>query len=194
MTQSLQGKSVIVTGASKGIGKGIARVFARDGGAKVLIVSRNLKEAEATAKEIGHGASGFAADVTKPAEMAAMAKAAVDRHGGLDVLCANAGMFPQVKLEDMTEAQWDETQATNLKGTFLAVQACVPYLKKSDQGRVVITLVDHRPGDRFPWLGALRRHQSRAARLHAHRLHRAGEVWDHCQRSSARQHHHRRLG
>src|ERR1700759_1166406 len=133
MTQSLQGKSVIVTGASKGIGKGIARVFAQAGGARVLVVSRNLKEAEATAKEIGHGASGFAADVTRRADMEAMAKAAADRHGGLAVLCANAGMFPQVKLEERTEAQWDETQATNLKGTFLAVQACLPYLKKSSQ-------------------------------------------------------------
>ncbi|HVT53462.1 MAG TPA: 3-oxoacyl-ACP reductase FabG [Dongiaceae bacterium] len=150
MTQSLQGKSVIVTGASKGIGKGIARVFAQAGGAKVLVVSRNLKEAEATAKEIGHGASGFAADVTRPADMAAMAKAAADRHGGLDVLCANAGMFPQVKLEEMTEAQWDETQATNLKGCFLSVQACVPYLKKSKQGRVVITSSITGPVTGFP--------------------------------------------
>lgn len=150
MTESLKGKSVIVTGASKGIGKGIARVFAQAGGAKVLVVSRNLKEAEATAKEIGNGASGFAADVTKPSDMAAMAKAAADRHGGLDVLCANAGMFPQVKLEEMTAEQWDETQATNLKGTFLSVQACVPYLKKSAQGRVVITSSITGPVTGFP--------------------------------------------
>src|SRR6478735_5151988 len=101
-TSSLQGKSVIVTGASKGIGKGIARVFAQAGGAKVLVVSRNLKEAEAAAKEFGNGASGFAADVTKPEDMAAMAKAANERYGGVDVLCANAGQFPQIKLEDMT--------------------------------------------------------------------------------------------
>ncbi|HVM82388.1 MAG TPA: 3-oxoacyl-ACP reductase FabG [Candidatus Binatia bacterium] len=139
MTTSLKGKSVIVTGASKGIGKGIARVFARDGGAKVLVVSRHLKEAEATAREIGHGASGFAADVTKPDDMAAMAKAAAERHGGLDVLCANAGIFPQAMLEEMTVAQWDETLGTNLKGTFLSVQACIPYLKKSGQGRIVLT-------------------------------------------------------
>jgi 3-oxoacyl-[acyl-carrier protein] reductase len=150
MTTSLKGKSVIVTGASKGIGKGIARVFAEAGGAKVLVVSRHLAEAEAAAKEIGNGASGFAADVTKPAEMAAMAKAAAERHGGIDVLCANAGMFPQAKLEDMTAEQWDEVFGTNMKGTFLSVQACIPYLKKSGQGRVVITSSITGPVTGFP--------------------------------------------
>src|SRR3954469_1360662 len=152
MTASLKGKSVIVTGASKGIGKGIARVFAQAGGAKVLVISRNLKEAEAAAKDFGNGASGFAADVTKPEDMAAMAKAAADRHGGVDVLCANAGVFPQVKLEEMTAQQWDDTFAVNLKGTFLAVQACVPYLKKSKQGRVVITSSITGPVTGFPGL------------------------------------------
>lgn len=149
-TSSLQGKSVIVTGASKGIGKGIARVFARDGGAKVLVVSRHLKEAEAAAKEFGNGASGFAADVTKPEDMAAMAKAANDRYGGIDVLCANAGVFPQVKLEEMTPDQWDGTFAINVKGCFLSVQACVPYLKQSGQGRVVITSSITGPVTGFP--------------------------------------------
>jgi len=150
MTTSLQGKSVIVTGATKGIGKGIARVFARDGGARVLIVSRHQAEADAVAKELGHGASGFAADVTKPEQMAAMAKAAAERHGGIDVLCANAGVFPQVKLEEMTAQQWDDTFAVNLKGCFLSVQACMPYLKKSSQGRVVLTSSITGPVTGFP--------------------------------------------
>jgi 3-oxoacyl-[acyl-carrier protein] reductase len=150
MSTSLQGKSVIVTGASKGIGKGIARVFAQAGGAKVLVVSRHLAEAEATAKEIGNGASGFAADVTQPAQMAAMAMAAAERHGGIDVLCANAGMFPQSKLEEMTTDEWDEVFGTNMKGTFLSVQACIPYLKKSGQGRVVITSSITGPVTGFP--------------------------------------------
>ncbi|HVZ00588.1 MAG TPA: 3-oxoacyl-ACP reductase FabG [Dongiaceae bacterium] len=149
-TSSLQGKSVVVTGASKGIGKGIARVFAQAGGAKVLVVSRHLEEAEATAREIGQGASGFAADVTKPEEMAAMAKAAAERYGGIDVLCANAGVFPQVKLEEMTSDQWDGTFAINVRGCFLSVQACVPYLKKSGQGRVVITSSITGPVTGFP--------------------------------------------
>jgi 3-oxoacyl-[acyl-carrier protein] reductase len=141
MSASLKGKSVIVTGGSKGIGKGIARVFAGFG-AKVLIAARNLKEAEAAAQELtkaGGTASAFAADVTKLADMQALAKAAVDRHGGLDVLCANAGIFPQAKIEEMSPETWDEVMNTNLKGTFLAIKAAVPHLKNSKQGRIVIT-------------------------------------------------------
>ena len=70
--------------------------------------------------------------------------------GNIDVLCANAGIFPQARLEDMTEAQWDEVSNTNLKGTFLSVQAAVPYLKKSDQGRIVITSSITGPVTGFP--------------------------------------------
>src|SRR5687768_652627 len=120
MHESLKGRSVVVTGASRGIGKGIARVFA-SAGAKVLVVSRHLHEAEACARELGHGASGFAADVTRLDSMEAMARAAGERHGGLDVLCANAGIFPQAKIEEMSSEQWDEVMAANLKGCFHAV-------------------------------------------------------------------------
>jgi 3-oxoacyl-[acyl-carrier protein] reductase len=141
MSASLKGKSVIVTGGSKGIGKGIARVFAGHG-AKVMIVARHLKDGEAAAQELGRAGgtvSAFAADVTKLSDMEAMAKAALERHGGLDILCANAGIFPQAKIEEMSPETWDEVMNTNLKGTFLAIKACVPYLKNSSQGRIVIT-------------------------------------------------------
>src|SRR5262245_42603583 len=141
MSASLKGKSVIVTGGSKGIGKGIARVFAGHG-AKVLIVARHLKDAEAAAEELSNGGAtvaAFAADVTKLSDMEAMAKAAVDRHGGLDVLCANTGIFPQTRIEEMSPESWDDVINTNLKGTFLAIKACVPHLKKSSQGRIIIT-------------------------------------------------------
>jgi 3-oxoacyl-[acyl-carrier protein] reductase len=150
--ESIKGKSVIVTGSSKGIGKGIARVFARHG-AKVLVVGRNLAAAEAAAGELGAmglTASAFAADVTRLADMEAMAKAAAERHGGIDVLCANAGMFPQQKIEEMTPEDWDAVQATNLKGTFLAVKACVPWLRKSGEGRIVITSSITGPVTGFP--------------------------------------------
>lgn len=141
LAESIKGKSVIVTGGSKGIGKGIARVFAEHG-AKVLIVARDGATAEAAAAEFakaGHVASSIAADVSDEGATIAMARAAAERHGGIDVLCANAGVFPMVRIEEMTTAQWDEVQAINLKGTFLSVQACLPYLKKSTQGRIVLT-------------------------------------------------------
>ena len=107
MFKSLGGQTAIVTGASKGIGKGIARCFA-DAGLNVLVVSRNLAEAENAAAELGGKASGFAADVTSATDCAGMAQTALDRYGRLDVLCANAGIFPAAKLGDMTSADFDQ--------------------------------------------------------------------------------------
>jgi 3-oxoacyl-[acyl-carrier protein] reductase len=149
MSQSLKGRSVAVTGGSKGIGKGIARVFA-NAGAKVAIIARHADQAEATAKEIGHGAFGVSGDVTSLASMEQAIKTVAAKSDGVDVLCANAGIFPPAKLEEMTDAIWDEVVDTNLKGTFHSVRAAVPYLKKSDQGRVVITSSITGPITGFP--------------------------------------------
>jgi 3-oxoacyl-[acyl-carrier protein] reductase len=149
MTQSLRGRSVAVTGGSKGIGKGIARVFA-EAGAKVAIIARHGDQAEAAAKEVGHGAIAVTGDVTSLASMEAAMKSIAPKQGGLDVLCANAGIFPPAKLEEMTPEQWDEVVDTNLKGTFLSIKAALPYLKKSDQGRIVITSSITGPVTGFP--------------------------------------------
>jgi 3-oxoacyl-[acyl-carrier protein] reductase len=149
MSQSLEGRSVAVTGASKGIGKGIARVFANSG-AKVGIIARHGDQAEAAAREIGHGAVGVAGDVTSLASLEQAIGKIAATHGGLDVLCANAGIFPAAKLEEMTGEQWDEVVDTNLKGTFLSIRAALPYLKKSGQGRIVITSSITGPITGFP--------------------------------------------
>lgn len=149
MFKSLEGRTAIVTGASKGIGKGIARCFA-EAGASVLVVSRNLAEAEKTAVEIGPKASGFAADITSAADCAAMAQAALDRHGGIDVLCANAGIFPAAKLGDMTADEFDQVMNTNLKGTFLSVTAVLPAMKARNRGRIVLTSSITGPITGFP--------------------------------------------
>jgi 3-oxoacyl-[acyl-carrier protein] reductase len=141
MLTSIAGRSVIVTGASKGIGKGIARVFASKGG-KVLVVARHKADADRTVDEIkssGGTAAAFVGDVTKPADMEKMAEAAVSLHGGIDILCANAGIFPAAKLKDMTAEDFDNVLGTNLKGTFLSVKACLPAMKRKGKGRIVIT-------------------------------------------------------
>ncbi len=152
MLTSVEGKSVIVTGASKGIGKGIAQVFARHG-AKVLVVARTGKDAEATAAEItgaGGAAAACSADVTSWDDMQAMAATAADQHGGIDVLCANAGIYPQTKVEEMDPSEWDHVMATNLKGSFLSIKACLPHLKKSGAGRIVLTSSITGPITGFP--------------------------------------------
>jgi 3-oxoacyl-[acyl-carrier protein] reductase len=149
MLTSISGRSVIVTGGSKGIGKGLARVFAQQG-AKVMVVARTLADAEATAAELGNGASGFSADVADWGQSQAMAAAAVERHGGLDFLCANAGVYPQTNIEDMDPSEWDLVMGTNLKGNFLSVKACLPALKASDQGRVILTSSITGPVTGFP--------------------------------------------
>lgn len=152
MSASLKNKSVIVTGASKGIGKGIARVFATHG-AKVLLVARTASEGEAAAAELratGATATFFAADVSKRDEVAAMIAKAVELHGALDVLCANAGAFPACKLADMTDEAWDGLFVTNVRSMMLCVQAALPALKKSTAPRVVVTSSITGPITGFP--------------------------------------------
>lgn len=138
MFEPLQGKTVIVTGASRGIGKGIALRFAA-AGLNTVVVSRSLAEAEAVAAQAGAQAIGVAADVSTPEGCAAMVAAAVARFGGVDILCANAGIFPAAKLAEMTGTDFDHVISTNLKSTFLSVQAVLPEMEKRGQGRVVIT-------------------------------------------------------
>jgi 3-oxoacyl-[acyl-carrier protein] reductase len=142
-------RSVIVTGGTKGIGKGIAKGFA-DAGYAVLVVSRNAAEADAVAKELGGGATGFAADVADTDSTKAMAEAALERYGAIDVLCANAGIFPAVKLGDMTAADFDHVIGVNLKGTFLSVSAVLPAMKAAGKGRIVLTSSITGPITGFP--------------------------------------------
>jgi 3-oxoacyl-[acyl-carrier protein] reductase len=134
-------RSVIVTGASKGIGKGMARVFAGKG-ARVLIAARDLAQADIVLDEIrsaGGIASAVPADVSRPEDCASMARAAVERHGGIDIVCCNAGIFPATRLGAMSVADWDQVLDINLKGTFLTVDACLPALKARGRGRIIVT-------------------------------------------------------
>ncbi|WP_432697853.1 3-oxoacyl-ACP reductase FabG [Marinobacterium sp. YM272] len=131
----------MVTGASKGIGLGIARVFAAQG-YKVAVVARHMEAAEQAVAGIvaaGGEAMAVAADVTDRASLKDAVEKVTAAFGGMDVLCANAGIFPSADLETMTEDDWDLVLNTNLKGMFNTVQAAIPALKKSSAGRIVVT-------------------------------------------------------
>jgi 3-oxoacyl-[acyl-carrier protein] reductase len=152
MFTSIAGRAVVVTGGSRGIGKGVASVFARSG-ARVLVTGRDEEAAKAAAAELGaDGAevSYVLADVSRREDCEAMAQAATDRLGGIDVLCANAGIFPDARLADMTEADIDQVLGTNLKGCILSVQACLPALTASGHGRVILTSSITGPITGFP--------------------------------------------
>ena len=142
MFTSLRGRSVIVTGGSKGIGKGIARAFVREG-ADVLIAARDETALRAAAEELGAGAEGrvetMVADVGKVDDCRRLAATALERFGRIDVLCANAGIFPDKPLAELTEADVDLVLGVNLKGMMFSVQSCLDALEASGHGRVVVT-------------------------------------------------------
>jgi 3-oxoacyl-[acyl-carrier protein] reductase len=152
MFTSLKGRSVIVTGASKGIGRGIALRFGL-AGCKLLLVSRKLADVQSVVAEVvaaGGTAQAFAADVTRQKDMEAMARATLDAYGAIDILCANAGIFPAAKLGAMTEADFDTVIGTNLKGMFLSVSACLGAMQAKKYGRIVLTSSITGPVTGFP--------------------------------------------
>ena len=152
MLTSIAGKSVIVTGGSKGIGKGIAKVFAAQG-AKVMIAARGEEAAKLAVAEIeaaGGTATYHLTDVADWESVQQMVAATVGAFGGGDILCANAGIFPQVKMVDMSPDDWDTVMQVNLKSSFLCVKACIPIFETSGKGRVVLTSSITGPVTGFP--------------------------------------------
>jgi 3-oxoacyl-[acyl-carrier protein] reductase len=152
MFTPITGRTALVTGGTKGIGKGIAGVFAR-AGANVVVNGRSAEAGEAAVRELS-GQGGEVAyvggDVRAAGECERLAEETVARFGGIDVLCANAGVFPDVKLADLTEDDIDSIFATNVKGCMLTVKACLPYLERSGHGRVILTSSITGPITGFP--------------------------------------------
>jgi 3-oxoacyl-[acyl-carrier protein] reductase len=141
MFNSLQGRSAVVTGGSKGIGRGIARTFAA-AGIDVVVTGRNqadLDAAVADLAELPGRVSSLAADVSSPDDCHRVVDTALERHGALDIVCANAGIFPSGRLEDLTPEDIEQVLSVNFKGTVFIVQAALSALAASGHGRVIIT-------------------------------------------------------
>ncbi|PKA57807.1 3-oxoacyl-[acyl-carrier-protein] reductase, chloroplastic [Apostasia shenzhenica] len=139
-SQKLEAPVVIVTGASRGIGKAIALSLGK-AGCKVLVnYARSSKEAEQVSKEIevsGGQALTFGGDVSKEEDVEAIIKTAVDAWGTVDVLINNAGITRDTLLMRMKKSQWQDVIDLNLTGVYLCTQAAAKVMMKKKKGRII---------------------------------------------------------
>jgi 3-oxoacyl-[acyl-carrier protein] reductase len=139
--ESLAGRVAIVTGGARGIGRGIATVLAAEG-ANVVVADVNDTAAKQTAADLsasGSQAVAISADVTKKQDAEDMAALALERWGRIDILAANAGIFPHIPLTEIGIADFDRIMAINVRGALLAIQACLPAMTAQGYGRIVLT-------------------------------------------------------
>lgn len=139
--KTLAGQTAIVTGGAMGIGKGIAQVLATEG-ATVFIADIDPERARSLAEELRNGgptAEPLTVDVRDMDSCAAMAAAAVERTGRIDILAANAGIYPTIFVGDLDDAQWDRVMDINVKGVLHAMRACLPAMLARGYGRIVLS-------------------------------------------------------
>ncbi len=136
----LSGRTVLVTGGSKGLGKAMADGFA-SAGANLFLVSRNLNEATAAEEEIKEShpieAVGHEADVTDEKAVSQMVEEALDRFGQIDVLVNNAGINRRGPIEDLSYDDFKAVQEINVNGVWLCARAVLPHMKGRGMGRII---------------------------------------------------------
>lgn len=138
-TQKLKGKSALITGASKGLGKAMALALA-SAGARLALVSRNLEQLNQTAaavRDLGAAASVFQVDVADEAQVRRLESAVASEFGKLQILINNAGMNIRKPVTEFTLAEWREVMDTNLTSVFLMCRSFVPLMKSQGYGRIL---------------------------------------------------------
>ena len=143
---NVENKTIIISGASRGIGRATALLLAQHG-ANVIVTARNaddLKQLETEATE-GHVRGKIVAisgDVASESDMAAVMKTALDQFKRIDVVINNAGYGIFKNVEEITVGEWDDLMATNVKGTFILTKAALPAMKAQGLGHIVIVASD----------------------------------------------------
>ncbi len=135
----LENKVAIVTGGNRGIGVGIVRALA-DAGADIVIAARNAEQCEQVAAEVragGRQALAVATDVTQADQVQALIDRTVAEFGGFDILVNNSGVLSISNVEELSEADFDQVLAVNVKGVFLCSKAAIPHLKQRGAGRII---------------------------------------------------------
>ena len=141
MSISIAGKIAVVTGASRGIGEGIARVFA-DEGATVICAARSKDDGNTVVQSINDGGGQsefFQADIRDEDDCQALVEHVVGAYGRLDIMCHNAGIYPDLLMEEMPTEIWDDTLNTNLRSCFLLTKPCIPIMRQQQWGRILFT-------------------------------------------------------
>ena len=136
----LSTKVAIITGGSKGLGLAMAAGLA-SAGAAIMLVNRNAEEGEKAAQELsqdfGVKAISFAADISSPEQTEAMAKAAMDTFGRIDILINSAGINIRGPIDELTPDEFSQVMDVNVKGTWLCCRAVTPYMKKAGRGSII---------------------------------------------------------
>ena len=139
--KTLGERVAVVTGAASGVGRGIAEILAREG-ARVAVTDIDGAAAQQLAGALadqGLEAIAIATDVTDRASLDSMAAAVLERWGRIDVLAANAGVYPPAELEEISGEQFDRVMGINVKGSIFSIQACLPAMRERRYGRIVLT-------------------------------------------------------
>jgi NAD(P)-dependent dehydrogenase (short-subunit alcohol dehydrogenase family) len=132
----LAGKNAIVTGAGSGIGHAIAVAMAREG-AQVAICGRDHEKLDRVATEIGAACLPVTADVGNLQDVNALIAATLERFGKIRILVNNAGILLPGTAESHTEAEWDQTFNTNVRGMWLVTRAALPHLRAAGSGSII---------------------------------------------------------
>ena len=138
MRQDLTGKVALVTGASSGIGRAMARAAAAEG-MRVALVGRSAERLGAVAAEIGNDALALPADLTRPDELNGVVAGAISRFGRIDVLLPNAGLYIPGDVAEGDPDGWDDLIAINVSSVFRLVRAVLPVMIERRQGHIVVT-------------------------------------------------------
>ena len=132
----LKGKTALITGGGRGIGRAIAIAFAREG-ARIAVAARTVEQVEQVAAEIGNGAIALICDVADPESVARMFGELRERFGHADILVNNAGIAESATLVNTTDEHWHRHIAINLSGTFYCTRAALPAMLKNGWGRII---------------------------------------------------------
>jgi NADP-dependent 3-hydroxy acid dehydrogenase YdfG len=137
MSQNIDGKVVVITGASSGLGEATARRLVAEG-AKLVIGARRLDRLQALAAELRLPSGAVVqTDVTKREEVKRLVDRAVDTYGRIDVILNNAGLMPHSPLERGKVDDWDRTIDVNLKGVLYGIAAALPHMKAQKSGHII---------------------------------------------------------